>query len=577
MAASVTTNVDYVLPTGTNSIRLTQVRNMFGLHQTETPRLSHYIKDGSLVNNTTYNTAYNPYNNTLADPNNPNPVSTSTNGLRLSQFRGAFKEYRISTPKAQAPYTVSHSTSANITVPTTGYKTYRIYVNDRIYSTSNNYDNTGIGKPGLSISLAGNSRTRIIVHVTSNGQIGGGPGAGGSGGSGGAGGVGGNPGGGATTPGTRGGDANSTNASNGGTAPNDNSSGKRGGHAIDVSGYNTNNEILHIGYHTNGNTTTLFPGGGGGGGTGGGGGGGAGESGGGGGHGARGFNRYTSTEYDTSGSNRTYVEIYYDEFTFYDDGCRDGYTRVYWRGSLVYYDSNGCYGNANGAFGSGSTVTQNRNSVHGFNATLTKGNRRSYETDNTEVTKRYEVQSNDARTYYEGGDGGSGARGHTGQTGYNGPAGKHGAYLDSNGNKQWPAQNGAQSDKSDGTVENAPVGGSNPPTTNITIRGGDGGRGGYGGASGGGGGYAAGGRGGDYGQQGASGGDGNSGRAGVTTGNDAAGGAYNARGEGDGRSDGGSSYGRTSGGAGRAGKSGGDGGQLITTNSRVTVTSGSSI
>jgi hypothetical protein len=55
------------------------------------------------------------------------------------------------------------------------------------------------GKPGIDIDLPANSKTRIIVHVTSSGKVGGGPGQGGSGGSGGSGGTGGNPGSGATS------------------------------------------------------------------------------------------------------------------------------------------------------------------------------------------------------------------------------------------------------------------------------------------------------------------------------------------------------------------------------------------
>jgi hypothetical protein len=243
--------------------------------------------------------------------------------------------------------------------------------------------------------------------------------------------------------------------------------------------------------------------------------------------------------------------------------------RVYWKGTKVY-DEHPNYTYGNGGL----------SSVVGTDGvTYIKGNvRDNPRFDDNDLTF-YEVTNTDYRVYYDGGDGGDGGRGKEGQSGRNGPMGKHGAYLASNGSKIHPVENSANGDKSDGDFQDqtTPGFGDTPSTTNITVRPGDGGRGGYGGPSGGGGGYEAGGRGGDYAGSGATGGNGRSGRNGVATQFDSNAGDRNGNGGDIGRSSGGSSYARTLGGDGRAGKDGGSGGSYITENSRVLSTTGQTI
>jgi hypothetical protein len=260
-------NALFVLP-ASGAIKFSQVRDMYDQGNGS---LSDYYKNGSVVNSTTYNSA-NPFGNMAEN------IGTTGTPLKMSQFRGAFKEHRVTVADETAPY--------NINPSTTEYRTYRYYVTGVVSSST--WDSSGNGKSGMVVDVPADNidNIRIIVHVVSGGKIGGGPGQGGGGGYAGQGGTGGTAGSGSSQNGVAGGNSDcnvSSNGNDGGIG----SGGKRGGHCIEIVNYPT---LLHGYPFYIYNYGQLIPGGGGGGGSGGGGGGGAGAAGGGGGHGAYGYN-----------------------------------------------------------------------------------------------------------------------------------------------------------------------------------------------------------------------------------------------------------------------------------------------
>ena len=259
-------NALFVLPTS-GEFKFSKVRDMYDQDAGGLSLSNYYrsIDTNGIVNSDTYHTDVNPFGNTAHS-------IPESGELKMSHFRGAFKEHRVTVAGETAPY--------NINPSTTEYRTYRYYVTGVVSSST--WDSNGNGISGMVVNVAVDN-IRIIVHVVSGGKIGGGPGQGGGGGGRGAGGIGGGGGLGSQTPGVAGADADCTTKVAGGDGD-DGSDGKRGGHCIEIVDY-TIHESFHIC-----NYGELIPGGGGGGGAGGGGGGGAGESGGGGGHGAYGYN-----------------------------------------------------------------------------------------------------------------------------------------------------------------------------------------------------------------------------------------------------------------------------------------------
>jgi hypothetical protein len=254
-----------------NKLKFSMIRAMYG-QSTGGLSLSDYYRDGNIVTDTTYHdNTVNPFGNMVGNI----PIS---DGFRMSQFRGAFKEHRVTVADETAPY--------NINPSTTEYRTYRYYVTGVVSSST--WDSNGNGISGMVVDVPADNidNIRIIVHVTSDGQIGGGPGQGGGGGAAGAGGAGGTGGTGSQSPSANGDDADCSVSSTGGVGIGG-SEGKRGGHCIEIVNYSTGEDGFPFYIYNYGE---LIPGGGGGGGSGGGGGGGAGAAGGGGGHGAYGYN-----------------------------------------------------------------------------------------------------------------------------------------------------------------------------------------------------------------------------------------------------------------------------------------------
>ena len=252
-----------------NKLKFSMIRAMYG-QSTGGLSLSDYYRDEDIVTDTTYNSV-NPFGNMAGNI----PLS---GGFRMSQFRGAFKEHRVTVADETAPY--------NINPSTTEYRTYRYYFTGVVSSST--WDSSGNGKSGMVVDVPADNidNIRIIVHVVSGGKIGGGPGQGGGGGPAGAGGAGGTGGSGSQSPSANGDDADCSVSSTGGVGTGG-SEGKRGGHCIEIVNYSAGEDGFPFYIYNYGQ---LIPGGGGGGGSGGGGGGGAGAAGGGGGHGAYGYN-----------------------------------------------------------------------------------------------------------------------------------------------------------------------------------------------------------------------------------------------------------------------------------------------
>ena len=83
-------NTLFVLPTGTTDITFSQIRDMYNQGNGSSNGFKKYYRNGSFVVSTTYNTVYNPFNNTAGS-------IPESGEIKMSQFRGAFKEHRFDT------------------------------------------------------------------------------------------------------------------------------------------------------------------------------------------------------------------------------------------------------------------------------------------------------------------------------------------------------------------------------------------------------------------------------------------------------------------------------------------------
>lgn len=477
-------NTFFKLPEGNDEIKFSQIRDMYDLGNSADNGFKKFRRNGVVVGSSTYDTDYNPLNNTA--------VSIPEDGdgdLKMSQFRGAYKEHVIyianTGNNVKGPYYINSQK-----ISTDEKRTYRFRVQGNLYhnSTSESWDGNGHGLPGIDVNVPG-SNTRVIIHVTGSGKIGGGPGKGGLGGLGGLGGVSGLPGAGSTSQDFPGGDADCTGSSPGNDGENG-SNGGNGGHCITVTDYPAD-EVLYIYKHEDGG---FYPGGGGGGGAGGGGGGGAGETGGGGGKGAQGYNDAPQTRYNEF---RDYWSVLQDE-----DG--DWRLRLEWDNVrfISFTDDYFSYRPTSYSYG-GKTYTQTGDVI----TTGTYDGRTYY---------KYAITINSFLTYFDGGNGSDGRRGANGSAGHNGGNGSMGRTLKSGGVVTTNDISGHayQGDKDDVTAIYGHSAGSGATGATGTCNAGNGGRGGDSGVGGGGGGYNAGGSGGGIGAAGSNGGHGRPGRDG---------------------------------------------------------------
>ena len=540
-------NALFVLP-ASGDIKFSQVRDMYDQGNGTSLGFKKYyrsIDTNGIVNSDTYHTSVNPFSNTAHD-------IPESGELKMSQFRGAFKEHRVTVGTVAAPYNIDSTT-----VDTAEKRTYRFYVTGYVHQSASAWDSSGNGKSGMVVNVTG-SNTRVIVHVVSGGKIGGGPGQGGGGGYAGQGGTGGTAGSGSSQSGVAGGNAD-CNVSSDGNDGGIGSGGKRGGHCIEILDY-TENDPFHI--HKD-DDDGLIPGGGGGGGAGGGGGGGAGETGGGGGHGAKGYNSSSLTQYHQSYPGQYYFWRGADSFN------NNTYRwQVRWNDTIIY--------STDYEYGSGALASVVYNGVtynKGASATDTQyGNDPDYDW--------WEITNTDYRTYFNGGPGGQGKSGVTGEPGRTGPAGGRGGYLNnvgaitaaSTGHAAW----GDKNDNS-GSAGTSMYGNPSATAYNGTCNGGFGGQGGGSGGGGGGGGYAAGGAGGaavDTGSSaGSAGGRGRDGRSGLATVFYTAQSGFDNGCGGGGASSGGAGCQKTSGGDGQGGGGGGAAGSFYVKAAGITVSS----
>lgn len=515
-------NALFVLPTS-GEIRFSKVRDMYD-QDAGGLSLSNYYRStttSGIVNSDTYHSTVNPFVNTAHS-------IPESGELKMSQFRGAFKEHRVPVGNVTAPY--------NINPSTTEHRTYRYYVTGVVSSST--WDSSGNGISGMVVNVAVDN-IRIIVHVTADGKIGAGPGQGGAGGAGGNGGTGATGGTGSSQNGVAGGNADCNVSTNGADGYNG-SAGKRGGHCIEIVDY-----TLDQPFHILCNSGKLIPGGGGGGGAGGGGGGGAGEAGGGGGKGAQGYNLITSSPSYGIGNR-----IRQDRLS---NGKYDYTVRF---ADATVYDTTD-YTQDGESFRSSFTVN---------GVTYTKG---AMYSDDGDGLRNFYVIATNVKSYFDGGNGGNGRSGETGVLGWTGAAGGRGGYLQSDGNITSPSTGHAlQGDRSDtsGTAGVDPYGQPSINYYNGTCNAGFGGRGGGSGGGGGGGGYASGGAGGaaaiGTSSAGNVGGRGRNGRNGLSATSDSLSGHDNGCG-GIASSYGGGSCQKTSGGDGAGGGGGGAAGSTF--------------
>jgi hypothetical protein len=538
-------NALFVLP-ASGAIKFSQVRDMYDQGNGS---LSDYYRStdtNGIVNSDTYHTSVNPFINTAEN------IGTTGTPLKLSQFRGAFKEHRVTVGTVAAPYNIDSTT-----VDTAEKRTYRFYVTGYVHQSASAWDSSGNGKSGMVVNVTG-SNTRVIVHVVSGGKIGGGPGQGGGGGYAGQGGTGGTAGSGSSQNGVAGGNAD-CNVSSNGNDGDIGSGGKRGGHCIEILDYPVQ-DPFHI--HKD-DVDCLIPGGGGGGGAGGGGGGGAGETGGGGGHGAQGYNSSSLTKYHQSYPGQYYFWRGADSFN------NNTYRwQVRWNDTIIY--------STEYTYGSGALASVVYNGVtynKGASAPDTQyGNDPDYDW--------WEITNTDYRTYFNGGPGGQGKSGVTGEPGRTGPAGGRGGYLNNVG-AITAASTGytAWGDKNDtsGSAGTSMYGSPSAIAYNGSCNGGFGGQGGGSGGGGGGGGYAAGGAGGAAVATGSSagsvGGGGRNGRDGLATVFYTAQSGFDNGCGGGGASYGGAGCQKTSGGDGQGGGGGGAAGSFYVKAAGITVSS----
>jgi len=279
-------NALFVLP-ASGPIKFSQVRDMYDqVNGADIGFKKYYRDDGGIVSSGTYTTGTaNTMGNTAGDNIPTGATRTATTPLKLSQFRGAFKEHVVSVGDHHSTYTINPYT--------TEHRTYRYKFSGSIYHNADGYTG-GIGHPGIKIDVS-NEKVRLIIHLTNTGMIGGGPGAGGGPGGGGLGAFSGTAGAGATSYPNAGGNASGGTV---GVAGGDGDPGGKGGDCVYIESYPTANPLSQYSVSIG----RLKPGGGGGGGSGGGGGGRSGSSGGGGGKGAMGIYTYYTNAYGTNGT-----------------------------------------------------------------------------------------------------------------------------------------------------------------------------------------------------------------------------------------------------------------------------------
>src|SRR6056300_1466097 len=243
-------NTLFVLPTGDNEIKFSLIRDMYDRGNGDQNGFRKFYRDGDIVGSSTYHTDYDPLEN-------PAQNIPDTGELKMSQFRGAYKEHIITiNGDIRGPYSLTTNGGIN----TSEKRTYRVRVIGNIYhNTQGDYigwDSNGNGNPGILVDVP-ESNTRVIIHVTKDANLGGGPGKAGTGGNGGLGGVSGTPGSGSTIQGQAGGDADDTFSRPGGDGVNG-TSGGNGGHCIYVTDYPTDQTLYIHGYRDASNNLTGF-------------------------------------------------------------------------------------------------------------------------------------------------------------------------------------------------------------------------------------------------------------------------------------------------------------------------------
>ena len=168
------------------TLKLSYVRAMYDQTGTGGKRLSHYYRDGIIVNTNTY-VANTDAGNPVIENNYQNKAKNvpTTGTLKLSHFRNVAMEYRETvngTVGGADGVTINNNTGAINTEARKRIVRYYIDINGKIYTTGA----TGLnGKNGLTINF---DRNNIILIVHNKGIIYGGPGQGDAGGSGGGGG-----------------------------------------------------------------------------------------------------------------------------------------------------------------------------------------------------------------------------------------------------------------------------------------------------------------------------------------------------------------------------------------------------
>ena len=132
-------NALFVLP-ASGDIKFSQVRDMYDQGNGTSLGFKKYYRDGTIVTDTTYHDdTVNPFGNTAHDI----PASDE---LRMSQFRGAFKEHRVPVGDVAAPYNIDSTT-----VDTAEKRTYRFYVTGHVHQSASAWDSSGNGKSGMEV------------------------------------------------------------------------------------------------------------------------------------------------------------------------------------------------------------------------------------------------------------------------------------------------------------------------------------------------------------------------------------------------------------------------------------------
>ncbi|MGZ0214368.1 MAG: hypothetical protein ACKVI4_17950 [Actinomycetales bacterium] len=539
-------NTAFYLPTGTNAIKFSQIREMYGnqagtAHASKT--FSGYYRNGSIVTSTSYDTGDYKATN---EAGNITVSITPTTPLKMSQFRGAAKEF------------VNYISGAaqEVTGPPASILYKRIYkmvINGNLYRADTNQSALILNSPNAN----------AIFIIQNESTMYGGGGAGGAGGAGGTYGVGGaaNPGASTYVNGTAGGGGT---AAGGGS---DAGGGYNGGHCLEVTAYHAGQPLYLF------NKGTLKPGGGGGGGTGGGGGSGGGGAGGSGGKGAEGrYNAaggytYTYAGYNPVGSTESFWRVL--TLTNFIHAGTHNYGNIYWLGSRKLYlelssTLNGYF------FGDDPRGTGSGTGSEGYQY------RRGHYMASQGNPSTIFLYSLARLNRVGGGNGGYGGGGRFGSNGLYGPNGKKGAYY--NGSNEVIDTTGNAAVTGGAIQGNAIAGIAGGASSGITTyhwtANGAGGAGGAGGRSRAGFGYTMGGGGGGFGAAGTAGGVGVDGTNSYSEGGIAGGdgglktGDQNPWNE---RTVGGTGGSGSNGGAGGSGKPGGLAGQKVVLPSGITT------